>query len=74
MLPRLREAARASLTFAFLPGESLTRMPACAGADPSAEPSVACATLIAASAKAREQWRLERALARFEAEIGHDPF
>jgi len=78
----LKAMARASLRYSFLAGESLWRQdtvgslgPACRGLDPAgAPPAGACSRLIASSDKAREEWRLERAFAEFEAEIGQQPF
>lgn len=69
---QLRQISRDSLTYSFLEGESLWQpngkpMKVCA--DSVAKASPACATLLAKSAKAREQWRLEQALAGFEAEL-----
>jgi adenosine deaminase len=58
----LRQISRDSLTYSFLEGESLS--PACANARRT--PSRACGELLQRSAKAREQWRLEQALVRFE--------
>jgi adenosine deaminase len=71
----LKMLARNSLEYAFLPGASLWRSPgsltpqaACAGDLPgAAAPAPACAALLAASEKARAQWRLEGEFARFEA-------
>lgn len=71
----LKELARNSLEYAFLPGPSLwsTTAPfapraACAtGALGAAEPAPACAALLATSEKAQAQWRLEAEFARFEA-------
>jgi adenosine deaminase len=61
----LRQISRDSLTYSFLEGETLS--PACANARQAL--SRACEELLARSAKAREQWRLERALAKFEVEL-----
>ena len=71
----LKNLARNSLEYAFLPGTSLWRSPgsftpqaACADDLPdAAAPSPACAGLLAASEKARAQWRLEGEFTRFEA-------
>lgn len=69
----LRRISRDSLTYSFLEGESLwdadgARLkPACSGR--LDRPSAACSALLAGSAKAREQWRLEQALARYEANL-----
>ncbi|MET0375944.1 MAG: adenosine deaminase, partial [Rhizorhabdus sp.] len=69
----LKDMARASISYSFLPGASLWRMEPCAGADPAAPPAP-CRTALATSEKAREQLRLEQAFTRFEAKIGRDPF
>lgn len=68
----LKQMARASLEYAFLPGASLwrdgrvgERAAPCA----DARPSPACAALLAASDKARAQWRLEGEFTRFEQSI-----
>ncbi|MET0138009.1 MAG: adenosine deaminase [Sphingobium sp.] len=68
----LKAMARASLEYAFLPGDSLwadgrigTRIPACTAATPG--PS--CEAVITASEKARAQWRLETEFAAFERRI-----
>jgi adenosine deaminase len=60
----LKAMARDSLEYSFLPGASL-RGSVCAGQG-AAKPSPACASLLAASAKARVQWRLEQDFAAFE--------
>ncbi|RYD81743.1 MAG: adenosine deaminase, partial [Sphingomonadales bacterium] len=72
----LKQIARASLEYAFLPGDSLwqngaigVRAAACRGARADAAPSGACATWLAGHEKAREQWRLETAFAAFEQRI-----
>jgi adenosine deaminase len=72
----LKDIARASLEYAFLPGVSLwaggrigTRTDACRDSDPAATPATACASFLAASEKARTQWRLERDSAAFERKI-----
>lgn len=65
----LKGLARNALTYSFLAGASLWGAPVCAADVPgSAHPSPACAALLAASDRAREQWRLESDLARFEAQ------
>jgi hypothetical protein len=72
----LKAAARNGIAFSFLPGEGLWLDPntyrrparACAGQIGRETPTGACAALIAASEKAREQWRHEHLLAKFEAE------
>ncbi|WP_340646234.1 adenosine deaminase [Phenylobacterium sp.] len=72
----LRTSARNAIAFSFLTGEGLWADPgayrhpakACARQIGKAEPKPGgCADLIAASDKAREQWRHERLLATFEA-------
>jgi hypothetical protein len=72
----LKASARNAIAFSFLKGQGLWRDPgryraadpACAAAlGRESPPPGACADLIAASDKAREQWRLERRLALFEA-------
>jgi adenosine deaminase len=78
----LKAMARASIRYSFLVGDSLWRSdavgtpgPACRAVDLTREePAGECGRLIASSEKAREEWRLERAFARFEAGIGSDPF
>ncbi len=72
----LKRSARNALAFSFLAGEGLWAAPgtyrrphrACRGEIGRAEPRrQACADLLAASDKAREQWRHEALLAAFEA-------
>lgn len=71
----LKIAARNAIAYSFLPGEGLWADPntyrkpvrACRGQIGNAEPKGACAQLVAASQKAREQWRHERLLRAFEA-------
>jgi len=72
----LKRLARNSLAYSFLAGDDLwsdrrgfVPVAACA-ADPlgAEQPSTTCAALLAASDKAREEWRLEARFARFEAE------
>lgn len=70
----LKQLSRNSLTYSFLPGQSLWQRPAslelvavCAGQAP--RPSPACQTFLDASEKARLQWQLERAFDTFEAGI-----
>lgn len=70
----LKELSRASIEQSFLPGESLWATPddygtlsaACDGVDFEAPPEGPCADLLAASPKAEQAFRLERALASFE--------
>jgi adenosine deaminase len=71
----LKRMARQSLEHSFLPGQSLwtdTKLvfrmaPACAGdaANPE-KPSATCTEFLAANERAREQWKLESELAKFE--------
>jgi len=72
----LKASARNAIAFSFLSGEGLWADPgtyrrparACAGQIGAAEPKPgACADLVAASDKAREQWRHEHLLKLFEA-------
>jgi adenosine deaminase len=72
----LKTIARAAIEYAFLPGESLwqggaigTRALACRGISTATTPAGHCADLLAASEKAREQWRLERDFTEFEQKI-----
>jgi adenosine deaminase len=66
---------RNSLEYSFLPGPAYGNkggyvqfVPACGGDHPGAsEPSQPCASFIAASEKAAEQWELERRFKEFEA-------
>jgi adenosine deaminase len=70
----LKRSARNALAFSFLAGEGLWADPnvyrrpaaACAGQIGAPEPRGACADLVRASDKAREQWRHERLLKAFE--------
>ncbi|MGW0735001.1 adenosine deaminase family protein [Streptomyces sp. NPDC002851] len=79
--PELKELARASLEYAFLPGRSVWRgnptrqgyRPAgpCVRDVPGAgSPSRACARLLAGSPKAAVQWRQEAAFRGFEGRYG----
>ncbi len=73
----LKKMARASVTYSFLPGESLWKDPtkavraaACAGDNPkSAKASSACDKLLAVNEKARQEWSLEREFAKFESRM-----
>lgn len=74
----LKDMARSSLEYAFLPGESLwaagrigQRISACTAADPSNPNGLegACAKVLVDSEKARAQWRLEVEFAQFERNI-----
>ena len=73
--PELKRMTRQSLEHSFLPGESLwastgaefRRVAACTADSAGAEkPSAACAKILSASERAREQWKLEGAFADFE--------
>ncbi|WP_375165685.1 adenosine deaminase [Streptomyces sp.] len=75
--PELKDLARASLQYAFLPGRSLWRgnptrdgyrlTAACRAARPgAAEPGGACRELLTTSPRAAAQWRQESAFQRFE--------
>jgi adenosine deaminase len=72
--PELKEMARNSIEYSFLPGQSLWRdhdyrhpQPACAvSLNSDHEAAGGCATLLAASAKAQQQWQLEQRFHRFE--------
>lgn len=70
----LKGLARNAVTWSFLPGESLWRADGTVSAACSVDvlgverPSRPCSAMLATSAKAREQWRLESALQRFEAQ------
>jgi adenosine deaminase len=73
----LKQFARNSLEYSFLPGESVwknvvtgARAAACAADKPAAEkPSGSCAALLAASEKAQQQWALEKAFSQFESKF-----
>ncbi|GHF53690.1 adenosine deaminase family protein [Streptomyces morookaense] len=70
----LKDLARTSLEYAFLPGRSLwtsrdgfTPVPQCARDLPGdRHPSAGCARLLAASPKAQAEWRQEKAFTAFE--------
>ncbi|WP_345744063.1 adenosine deaminase [Streptomyces sp. ODS28] len=75
--PEIKQMARASLEYAFLPGKSLWRgkptrdgyrpVSACANERPgSSSPGSSCRSLLSASPKAAVQWRQEAAFASFE--------
>ncbi len=74
--PALKEVARASIEYSFLPGDSLwatrgdytTMALPCEGVDVEAPPEGACATLLQNSPRAEQGFRLERDLAAFERE------
>ena len=70
---QIKQIARASLTYSFLPGESIwislgnAKNAVCASENPaSARVSPACSALLSKSAKANAQWQLEKAFADFE--------
>lgn len=64
----LKASARNAIAFSFLAGRPLAAAPDCAGEIGADEPTApACRDFLAASDKAREQWRLEAAFRRFEA-------
>ena len=70
----LKQLARNSLTYSFLPGPSLWKartnlepVPACAAEAAGGTASPACRAFLETSEKARMQWELERAFADFEA-------
>jgi len=73
----LKKMARASVTYSFLPGESLWKDPAkavraaaCAGDNPkSAKASSACDKLLGVNEKARQEWSLEKEFAKFESRM-----
>ncbi|MFJ1704625.1 adenosine deaminase [Kitasatospora sp. NPDC088346] len=73
----LRDLARASLEYAFLPGRSLWAdrdgyrpVAECAGRRPGGDhPSAACAALLAANPKAELEWKQECAFDTFEAAV-----
>jgi len=72
--PELKQLARQSLEYAFLPGASLWEQlaaavpaDACAGDQLGGEtPSAACGAFLQGSERARAQWRLEGEFAAFE--------
>ena len=65
--PTLKQMARNSLTYSFLPGESLWTSSACRGQTPSTDhPDATCQRFLYGSAKASAQWELERRLQLFE--------
>lgn len=63
----LKQMARNSLTYSFLPGDSLWTTKACQGRTPGDNrPGAACQQFLAGSEKATAQWELERRLHAFE--------
>lgn len=65
--------ARASLEHSFLPGDSLWSAPGCTPPVGDGMREDACRTVTARSEKARVQWGLEEALARFDREMAGTP-
>ena len=65
----LKAMARASLTYSFLPGESLWASGGGAPVAACAKPGTACEAFLAQSPKATAQWRLEREFEAFEAGV-----
>ena len=63
----LKQMARNSLTYSFLPGASLWDAPACKAQLGAAQATGTCADVLKASEKAQEQWELEHRLHTFEA-------
>lgn len=70
---QIRQISRDSLTYSFLEGDSLWDPSGAKLGGPcgkvSETPPPACAAFLKTSAKAREQWRLELALAAFEKDM-----
>jgi adenosine deaminase len=65
--PTLKQLARNSLTYSFLPGESLWTTKACQGETlGDSQPGTSCQRFLASSEKATSQWELERRLHTFE--------
>jgi adenosine deaminase len=65
--PALKQMARNSLTYSFLPGDSLWASTACQGQTPGSDhPGSTCRHFLDGSAKATAQWDLERRLRSFE--------
>ncbi|WP_225737485.1 adenosine deaminase family protein [Dyella acidiphila] len=66
--PTLKQMARNSLSYSFLPGDSLWASAACRDPLPGSDHlTAACRQLLEHSAKASAQWELERRLQVFEA-------
>lgn len=73
----IKQMVRNSITYSFLPGESLWQdadkaLPVAACAQEalgSSSPALACQQFLSASTKAKMQWRLESQLAAFEAKM-----
>lgn len=65
----IKHASRNSLTYSFLPGDSLWSSEACKkNLDQAAPAGAECAAFLAESEKARLQWELEDRFRRFETE------
>ncbi|GJM07718.1 MAG: adenosine deaminase [marine bacterium B5-7] len=65
--PTLKDFARNSLKYSFLPGKNLFSEPACQKALLNqTKPNAVCQKLLTHSDKAQQQWQLERAFQRFE--------
>ena len=72
--PDLKEMARNSIEYSFLPGDSLWRdhdyrhpqLPCATSLIGDHEVGTACAAVLAASPRAQQQWRLEERFHRFE--------
>ena len=75
----LKQLSRNSLTYSFLPGDSLWRVAdghvvaACAEATIGLAASPACAGFLAGSEKARLQWQLEADFHQFEQKLARKP-
>ncbi len=63
----LKQMARNSLTYSFLPGASLWETPACRVQPAAGTANGACADALKTSEKARQQWELEHRFHAFEA-------
>jgi adenosine deaminase len=65
--PTLKHMARNSLTFSFLPGDSLWTSTACLDQTPGSDhPGSKCLHFLKSSEKASAQWELEHRLLAFE--------
>jgi hypothetical protein len=72
--PDLKQIARNSIEYSFLPGDSLWRdhdyrhpqAPCATSMSGNGEVGSACSAVLAASPKAQQQWRLENRFYRFE--------
>jgi adenosine deaminase len=66
--PALKQLARNSLTYSFLPGDNLWASKACQGQPLGDDhPAPACRRFLSSSEKASAQWELEHRLSAFEA-------